>query len=154
MGKVVTLTGATLSGGDTGNYVLDSVATATANITPASLTITAISVTKTFGATYTADTTPPSVDFIITGTIYTGDSVTSITLTCAGYPAAALPGSPYTITPSAALGTGLGNYTIGYVTAQLTIGYGNCTGGTPGHVILPPINPTVAACGRSAAQFR
>ena len=36
-GKTVTLTGATLSGGDTGNYVLDSVGTAPANITPASL---------------------------------------------------------------------------------------------------------------------
>src|SRR5207248_8273649 len=33
MGKTVTLTGATLSGGDAGNYVLDSVATTTANIT-------------------------------------------------------------------------------------------------------------------------
>ena len=32
-GKTVTLTGATLSGADTGNYVLDSVATTTANIT-------------------------------------------------------------------------------------------------------------------------
>ena len=32
-GKTVTLTGATLSGRDAGNYILDSVATTTANIT-------------------------------------------------------------------------------------------------------------------------
>src|SRR4029450_6405478 len=38
MGKTVTLTGATLSGADAGNYILDSVATTTANITPATVT--------------------------------------------------------------------------------------------------------------------
>src|SRR5204862_5702896 len=32
-GKTVTLTGASLTGGDAGNYILDSVATTTANIT-------------------------------------------------------------------------------------------------------------------------
>jgi hypothetical protein len=69
------------------------------------------------------------------------DSVTSITLTCAGYPAAALPQpTPYPVTPSAAVGTGLGNYTINYVAGQFTIGYGTCTGSNPGGVILPPIN--------------
>jgi len=83
--------------------------------------------------------TYPSPDFTV-GTLYNGDSVASITLTCPGYAAGALPGSPYTITPSAAVGTGLGNYTIGYVTGQLTIGYGTCTGSNPGGVILPPIN--------------
>src|SRR6266568_2447217 len=38
MGKTVTLTGATLSGGDAGNYVLDSVSTTTANITAKHIT--------------------------------------------------------------------------------------------------------------------
>src|SRR5207302_11022735 len=37
-GKTVTLTGASLSGLDAGNYVLDSVATATANITAKHIT--------------------------------------------------------------------------------------------------------------------
>src|SRR5207244_4168669 len=37
-GKVVTLTGASLSGGDAGNYVLDSVATTVANITAKHIT--------------------------------------------------------------------------------------------------------------------
>src|SRR5205814_5094758 len=38
MGKTVTLAGASLSGLDVGNYVLDSVATATANITAKHIT--------------------------------------------------------------------------------------------------------------------
>ncbi len=121
------------------NYVLPTSASGPGHITPASLTITATNRTKTFGATYTPNMTYPSPDFTV-GTLYNGDSVASITLTCPGYAAGALPGSPYTITPSAAVGTGLGNYTIGYVTGQLTIGYGTCTGSNPGGVILPPIN--------------
>src|SRR5204863_372120 len=43
MGKTVTLAGATLSGADVGNYVLDSVATTTANIA-------ALHITGTFTA--------------------------------------------------------------------------------------------------------
>ena len=110
------------------------------HINTAILTITAVSRTKTFGATYTPDTTPPSVDLNITGLV-NSDTVTNVTLTCAGYPSGALPGSPYTITPTAAVGTGLGNYTITYVNGALTIGYGTCPGGpTPWNSILPPIN--------------
>ncbi len=45
-----------------------------------------------------------------------GDTVTSVTLTSAGAAASAtVAGSPYSIVPSAAVGTGLGNYTITYV---------------------------------------
>jgi hypothetical protein len=67
--------------------------------------------------------------------------VTSITLTCPGYAGAALPqATPYTVTPSAAVGTGLGNYMITYNNGQFTIGYGTCTGPNPGGVILQPIN--------------
>ena len=123
-GKTVTLTGATLTGTDAGNYGLDSVATTTANITPASLTITATNRSKVFGVTYTPVTTYPSPDFTITGTIYSGDSVTSITLTCAGYAAGATvttPGPTYPIVPINAVGTGLGNYAILYVNGTFTI---------------------------------
>jgi hypothetical protein len=110
-------------------------------INPATLTIAATNRSKVFGATYTPDTTPPSVDFTVTGLV-NGDTVTNVTLTCAGYAAAALPQpTPYPVVPSAATGTGLGNYTIGYVNGQLTIGYGTCTGPNgPGRVILQPIN--------------
>ena len=38
-GKTVTLTGANLSGADAGNYILDSVATTTANITALHITV-------------------------------------------------------------------------------------------------------------------
>ena len=114
----------------------------TLHVNTATLTITATNRSKTYNATYTPDTTPPSVDFNVDGLLnINGDSVTSITLTCAGYAAAALPQpTPYPVVPSAAVGTGLGNYTVGYVNGTLTIGYGTCTGGTPGGVILPPIN--------------
>ena len=48
-GKTVTLVGATLSGSASGNYILDSVSTTTANITKAPLTITAVDNTKVYG---------------------------------------------------------------------------------------------------------
>jgi hypothetical protein len=123
-----------------GNYII-SYTPATLTITQATLTITATNRSKVFAATYTPDTTPPSVDLNIIGLV-NSDTVTNVTLTCAGYPAAALPQpTPYTITPSAAVGTGLGNYTIGYVNGQFTIGYGTCTGPNgPGGVILQPID--------------
>ena len=122
-----------------GNYAI-SYNNGTLHINTASLTITATNVSKVFGATYTPDTTPPSPDFAVSG-LLNSDTVTSITLTCTGYPANASPaGSPYTVTPSATVGTGLGNYTIGYVNGYLAIGYGTCTGSNPGGVILQPIN--------------
>jgi len=132
--------GVTFSVGAAGNYNISFV-NGTLTITQAPLTITATNRSKVFGATYTPDTTPLSVDFTV-GTLYNTDSVTSITLTCAGYPASALPqATPYTVTPSTAVGTGLGNYTINYVNGQFTIGYGTCSGSNPSHQILPPINP-------------
>jgi hypothetical protein len=122
-----------------GNYNISYVNGAL-HINTATLTITATTRRKVFGATYTPDTTPPSVDFTVGGLV-NSDTVTSITLTCAGYAAAALPQpTPYPVVPSAAVGTGLGNYTINYVNGQFTIGYGTCTGSNPGGIILQPIN--------------
>src|SRR5437879_10043178 len=49
-----------------------------------------------------------------------GDTVASVTLTSAGAAATAIvSGSPYSITPSAAVGTGLGNYTISYLNTAI-----------------------------------
>ena len=48
-GKTVTLTGASLSGADAGNYVLDSVSTTTANITKADATAAATGYTVSYG---------------------------------------------------------------------------------------------------------
>src|SRR5262249_15561985 len=58
-----------------------------------------------------------------TSGLVNGDTVTSVSLTSAGAPATAtVAGSPYPIVPSAAVGTGLSNYTISYVNGALTLG--------------------------------
>jgi putative nucleotidyltransferase with HDIG domain len=52
-----------------------------------------------------------------------GDTVTGVTLTSAGIAAEApVESSPYDIVPSAAVGTGLSNYSITYVKGSLTVG--------------------------------
>ena len=95
-------------------------------VDPAALTITANNRSKVLGQVVTFDETSPSTDFTVTGLLNT-DTVTSITLTSAGAPATAtVAGSPYPIIPSAAVGTGLDNYTIGYVNGSLTVTYGVC----------------------------
>jgi len=113
-------------GSGLGNYTIGYV-NGTLHINTAALTITATTTqTKFFGATYTPYTTPPSPDFNVSGLLNT-DMVTSITLTCAGYASGALPGS-YPVVPSAAVGTGLGNYTIGYVNGSFTVNAWTITG--------------------------
>jgi hypothetical protein len=81
------------------------------------LTITANDRTKTYGDVVTFAGT----EFTAPGLI-NGDAVTSVTLTSLGAAAnAGVAGSPYTITPSAAVGTGLGNYAIAYAAGHLTV---------------------------------
>ena len=92
---------------DTGNLTVNT----------APLTITANSTTKTYGQT----TTFLGTEFT-TSTLYNDDSVTSVTLTSPGaVPTAVVAGSTYAINPSAAVGTGLSNYTITYDTGNLTV---------------------------------
>ena len=84
----------------------------------AALTITADSTSKTYGQTVTFTGT----EFTESGLV-NGDTVTNVTLMSAGAAeTAAVPGSPYTIMPSGAVGTGLGNYTISYVNGSLSVG--------------------------------
>jgi hypothetical protein len=116
-GKDVTLTGASLDGADKGNYELDSVATAKANITPADLTITAKDRTKFLGETVTFAGT----EFTTAGLV-NGDTVTSVTLTSAGAAASAAVGT-YPLIPSNPVGTGLSNYTITPKNGTLTVIY-------------------------------
>ena len=86
-------------------------------ITPAPLVITADNATKTYGQTVTFAGTA----FTESGLVNT-DTVTSVTLTSSGTAATAtVAGSPYAITPSAAVGSGLGNYTITYDAGKLTV---------------------------------
>jgi hypothetical protein len=105
-------------------------------VTPAPLNITATDQTKTLGSTFTFQGT----EFKSSG-LKNGDSVSSVTLTSAGAAASAGVGS-YDIVPSAAVGVGLGNYTINYNKGTFQVLYatsGACAG-EPGHQILQPIN--------------
>src|SRR5206468_10627720 len=72
----------------------------------------------------TFDTTTPSSDFSVSGTLYFSDSVNSVTLSSAGTAPAATfvaPGPTYAITVSNAVGIGLSNYAINYTAGNLTI---------------------------------
>jgi len=120
-GKLVSIGGITLGGKDAGNYTLTQ-PTATANITQAGLTVTAKSVTGTYGQVSLS----PTSGFTSTG-LMPGDSIDFVTLTTD----ATLSGSgnfnfqanPWTITPSAPVGASFssGNYEISYLPGFLTI---------------------------------
>jgi hypothetical protein len=89
----------------------------TLTIDKAALTITADSTGKTYGQAVTFAGT----EFTVSGLV-NGDTVSSVTLSSAGAAASAgVAGSPYAIVASAAVGSGLGNYTISYVNGALTV---------------------------------
>jgi len=96
------------------NYTL-SYTGADLSITPASLTVTANSRSKTYGQTATFAGTE-----FTTSTLVSGDSVTGATLGSTGVGSTATIGS-YPITISGATGSGLGNYNISYVSGSLTV---------------------------------
>ncbi len=96
----------------TNNYAL-AFTGSTLDITPAGLTITAAGGSKIYGTAFTATAFTPSG-------LLNADTVASVTLTSAGTAAAAPVGS-YDIVPSAAVGTGLTNYTISYGNGTLTV---------------------------------
>jgi hypothetical protein len=85
-------------------------------IAPASLTITANDEIKICGTTFTFDGT---TEFTPSG-LMNSDTVTFVTLTSAGALSSA-PVGTYPIVPSAAVGTGLSNYTITYVNSTMTV---------------------------------
>jgi hypothetical protein len=64
-GKVVTLTGATLSGADAGNYTLTSVGTTTADISQAALTISITAQDKVYDATTAASVAVDQISGIL-----------------------------------------------------------------------------------------
>ena len=114
-GSTLKATGYTINDGDGGEDYTVTLVSATGTISPAPLTITADNETKTVGTTYTFNST----QFTTSG-LFSGDSVTSVTLTSAGAAASAMVGG-YPIMPSLAVGSGLGNYTISYVNGTLTV---------------------------------
>ena len=85
------------------------------SIAKKALTITANDATKLYGQSLSF----AGSEFSVAGLV-AGDGVTSVTLASAGQPAGAQPGS-YDIVPSAAVGTRLSNYDIGYVNGTLTV---------------------------------
>jgi hypothetical protein len=103
--KTVTLTGAVLSGTDAGNYLLSSVATATANITPKALTITASGVNKVYDGTAAATVT--LADDRVSGDVFT-DSYTSATFNNKNVGSA----KPISVTGISISGADAGNYTF------------------------------------------
>ena len=86
-------------------------------VTPATLTITANSDIKAYGTLKTFAATAFSQVGLVTAN---GDSITGVTETSTGAPAAATVGT-YSIVPSAAAGNGLVNYSIKYVSGTLTV---------------------------------
>jgi hypothetical protein len=104
---------------DNSAYASADSAPTTFSITPAALIITADSTSKTYGQTVTFAGT----EFSASGLVGS-DSVSSVTLASAGAVATATvtaPGPDYDIVASAAVGGGLGNYTISYVNGNLHV---------------------------------
>ena len=119
-GSPYAITPSGASGPGLSNYVFSYVA-GTLTVNPVGLTITAANRSKTYGATVVFDGTTPSTDFTVTG-LFNSDTVDSVNLSSPGAAGAAtVAGGPYPITASGATGTGLGNYTIGYVSGTLTV---------------------------------
>lgn len=118
--KAVNLSGAALTGSAAPNFALyDGSGSATASITPATLTITADSAAKSYGQEITfAGGAFTSVGLVA------GETIGSVTETSPGAAASATAaGSPYVITPAGAVGGtfSLANYTTTYVNGLLTI---------------------------------
>jgi hypothetical protein len=87
------------------------------NVAQATLTITADDQSKTYGSAFAF-----AGDEFTTSGLVNGDTVSNVTLTSAGAVATAgVLGSPYPITPSAGVGTGLSNYSIAYLAGTLTV---------------------------------
>jgi len=86
-------------------------------ITAKPITVTASAQSKTYGDALTLGTTSYAVT---SGTLVNSGDITGVTLTSAGAVGTAAAGS-YTITPSAAVGSNLANYTITYATGTLTV---------------------------------
>lgn len=110
-------------------------------VAPAPLTITANSTNKTYGQTVTFAGTE-----FTTGMLYNSDGVTSVTLTSGGTASNATAG-PYSIVPSAAVGSGLANYSITYSNGTLTVNQASTTMAiaTSGSPALPGSNATFTA---------
>lgn len=137
-GKTVTLSGATLSGADAGNYSLTSVAPTTADITPASLTISFTADDKVYDGTTDAVISNPQ---IVVGHVAGDDVHVSLVAGAKGTFEDAMPGANKKVSADSSdfelNGSDAGNYRIGTVNdARADILYAL----SPGNFFLPPIN--------------
>jgi len=115
-GAPYAITGSDAVGTGLENYDV-SFAEGALSVTTAPLTITPQNQSKLFGELFTFDGT----EFTATGLLLS-DVVSSLTLTSAGAEEGAAPdGSPYAISGSAPVGTGLGNYDITLGTGNLVV---------------------------------
>jgi len=115
-GSLYTIVPSGATGTGLGNYSISYVNGAM-TVNKAALTVTANNQSKTYGSTFAFAGT----EFTTTGLV-NSDAVTSATLTSAGSAATAtVAGSPYSIVPSAAAGTGLANYNISYTNGTMTV---------------------------------
>jgi autotransporter-associated beta strand protein len=113
-----TLTPSAATGGTftPGNYTI-TYNPGTLTVSAAALAITANSATKECSQSLTFAGTEFTTG---AGQLVNGDTVTNITLTCAGAASGSATGS-YDIVPSAAEGTGLSNYNLAYHNGTLTV---------------------------------
>ncbi|MCW2249061.1 filamentous hemagglutinin family protein [Azospirillum fermentarium] len=116
----------------------------TLTVNPATLTITAHDVTKTYG-----DTAALS-GYTVSG-LKNGDRVTGLTLSSGGTAAATGVGS-YGITASSALGTGLSNYTVSYTGGTLTVNPATLT--ITAHDVTKTYGDTAALSGYTVSGLK
>jgi len=110
------ITPSNATGSGLSNYTL-SYMNGALTVNPATLTVTASNQSKTYGTTLDLGTTA----FTDTGLV-NSDTLTAVTLASPGTVATStVVGGPYAITPSNSVGTGLSNYTIGYVNGELAV---------------------------------
>ncbi|MDO3628338.1 S-layer family protein, partial [Mucilaginibacter sp. BT774] len=108
-GKTVSVSGISITGTDAGNYSFNSTATTTANISVASVTITADAQTRIYG-----DPDPALTYKVTSGTVVTGDSFSGSLARATGEAVGSYPIGQGTVT----LGT---NYALSYSGANLDI---------------------------------
>jgi hypothetical protein len=113
-GSPYAITPSAASGSGLGNYTIGFV-NGTLTVNPAALTITASGQAKTYGQTAALGTTA-----FTTSGLVNSDTVSGVTLSSTGAVGTAGAGT-YAIVPGSAVGTGLSNYTIGYVNGTLTV---------------------------------
>jgi hypothetical protein len=152
-----------VTGGDLINYTLSSSATQCSNVGPYAIVVN-LGSNPNYNVTPTNGTLTITKAHLTVGAdnkskVYNGLPFTAFTVTITGFTCgdtvavvsgsatytgtavgAILPGT-YTITPQQGTLSATNYDFTTFNNGTLTIGYGTCTGGTPGHVILPPINP-------------